>query len=364
MNRLTTRLVLRHLLVVVIGALVTYAVVRELAPRLFDMSQLGRMGRGGGQGQALRQQFASAVDRAVLVGALAGAVAAALAGIVAAVRLVRPINGLRAASRSIAEGRYAAPIPKPRDRELAELAADLGSLANSLADTESRRLRLLGEVAHEMRTPLTVIDGYVEGMIDGVLPTTETELGQVSAEVRRLRRLADDLSALSRADEGRLRLVLADVDLHDVVREAATRLRGQATECDIELTVDPGATALPARVDADRIAQVVTNLVGNALRAVQSGGRIGVRCARAGSDAVVVVTDSGAGIDAADLERIFERFYRIPGHRPPDAASGHGIGLTISRAIARAHRGDLVGASPGPGRGATFTLTVPLRDGR
>lgn len=366
MNRLATRLVLSHLLVVVLGAVVTLLVVRQLAPLLFDdgLHRMGPAGGGGaGAGQALREQFAAAVDRSLVIGALVGALAAALAGAVAAYRIVRPVNGLREAARALASGRYAAPLPTPRDRELAELAADLGSLGTSLADTESRRLALLGEVAHEMRTPLTVIDGYVEGMIDGVLPTTPVELGQVSVEVRRLRRLAEDLSALSRADEGRLALAPTTVDLRDVVGPAAERLRGQVEEAGVRLVVEGGALPLPVRVDADRIAQVVTNLIGNAVRATAAGGEVEVRCAATESTATAVVSDTGEGLAAEDLERVFERFYRVPGRRTGEQESGHGIGLTIARSIARAHGGELRAASAGRGSGSTFTLSLPLRQG-
>ncbi|HRW18275.1 MAG TPA: HAMP domain-containing sensor histidine kinase [Dermatophilaceae bacterium] len=365
MNRLATRLVLSHLLVVVLGAVVTLLVVRQLAPLLFDdgLHRMGPAGGGMGAGQALREQFATAVDRSLVIGALVGALAAALAGVVAAYRIVRPVNGLREAARALASGRYAAPLPTPRDRELAELAADLGSLGTSLADTETRRLALLGEVAHEMRTPLTVIDGYVEGMIDGVLPTTPVELGQVSVEVRRLRRLAEDLSALSRADEGRLTLAPTAVDLRDVVGSAAERLRGQVEEAGVRLVVEGGAAPLPVRVDADRIAQVVTNLIGNAVRATPAGGEVEVRCAATESTATAMVADTGEGLAAEDLERVFERFYRVPGRRTGEQESGHGIGLTIARSIARAHGGELSATSAGRGSGAKFTLSLPLRQG-
>ncbi len=170
MNRLSVRLVLSHLLVAVLGASATYVVVRQLAPSLFDQSMrqgpgagmggAGGMGPGGlGPGPALRQQFAEAVDQALIVGALVGAAAAAAAGAFAAYRLTRPLERLRAAAGELAKGRYAAQLPTPRTRELAELTSDLGSLGQALADTEARRVRLLGAVAHELRTPLTVIDG-------------------------------------------------------------------------------------------------------------------------------------------------------------------------------------------------------------
>ena len=202
MNRLDVRLVLSHLLVAVLGAAATYVIVRQLAPALFDesirMSGMGGMGGGGQSAGTLRQQFADAVQGALLVGALVGAVAAAVFGTFAAYRLVRPLAAVRGATREMAQGRYAVPVPIPNETELAELATDVNTLGRGLAETEARRVRLLGEVAHEMRTPLTVIDGYVEAMIDGVMPATAAELGRVSEEVRRLRRLSDDLSSLSR----------------------------------------------------------------------------------------------------------------------------------------------------------------------
>ncbi|MDP2773369.1 MAG: HAMP domain-containing protein, partial [Nocardioides sp.] len=171
MNRLVVRLIASHAIVAVLGAAATYLIVRQVAPDLFDQSM---MNEGNGpmmgqrQGATLREQFADAVDQALLVGTLVGGAAAALFGSLAAFGLVRPINRVRAATRVLASGRYAAPVPVPRERELADLVTDVNTLGAALADTETRRVHLIGEVAHEMRTPLTVIDGYVEAMIDGV----------------------------------------------------------------------------------------------------------------------------------------------------------------------------------------------------
>jgi signal transduction histidine kinase len=377
-NRLATRLVLSHLLVALVGAAVTFVVVRQLAPTLFDeslRSQRGMgMGLGNGQGGMdpttaglLRDEVAGAVDQALLVGALVGIALGAVFGLLATSRLLRPIGVVREATRRLAAGRYDEPVPEPHETELADLVADVNTLRTALADTEQRRVRLLGEVAHEMRTPLTVIDGSVEGMIDGVIPASAEQLGDVSAEVRRLRRLTDDLSLLSRVSEGRERLDRRPVDLREVVRAAARRLEPQAVDTDVTLTVEPGTDPLPADADADRIAQVVTNLVGNALRATPAGGRVDVRTQREGSDALVAVTDAGVGLSPEELERVFERFYRggAAGSGAPDAAhvgeSGSGIGLTIARGLVEAHGGTLVATSPGRGLGATFTARLPLR---
>ncbi|MCB0909194.1 MAG: HAMP domain-containing protein, partial [Nocardioidaceae bacterium] len=208
MNRLVVRLVISHVLVALLGAVATFLVVRQLAPTLFDRSMMGQqagmgqgMGQAGvgqqlgpGQGASLREQFAQAVNQALLVGAVVGALAAAAFGVAATWRLTRPLETIRAATRALAAGRYEAAVPLPHEQELAALAEDINLLGHSLQQTETRRVRLLGEVAHEMRTPLTVIDATVEGMIDGLVAPTPEHLGRVSDELRRLRRLSDDLS--------------------------------------------------------------------------------------------------------------------------------------------------------------------------
>ena len=362
MNRLTARLVLSHLLVALLAGAATFLVVRVLTPAIFDR-QMGMSGRPmagpGGQGQALRTQVADAVTQALWIGLLVGVLAAAAVGVFAAGRLVRPLSRLSETTRQIAAGRYDVHVDRPHEAELAELADDVNTLGAALADTEARRTRLLGEVAHEMRTPLTVVDGYVEGMIDGVLPTTPAELGKVSDEVRRLRRLADDLSALSRAEEGRLDLALRRVDLAGVVTTAVQRLRPQAEDAGVRLTVTAPAGPAEVVADADRLAQVVTNLVGNAVRATPAGGSVDVGVAAGGGWCTVTVRDTGEGLAPEDLERVFERFYRVAGRRGEAERTGSGIGLTIARGIVRAHHGELTAASDGPGRGAVFTARVP-----
>ena len=217
-------------------------------------------------------------------------------------------------------------------------------------------MRLLAEVAHEMRTPLTVIDGYVEGIIDGIFDSSE--LGRIEPEVRRLRRLADDLSTLSRAEEDRLDLQYSEFDLSGLVEHVAARMRPQFDDTGLALTVRLPSGRISVRADPDRITQVLTNLLGNALIATDSGA-VTIDVAARSDAAVISVTDTGEGLAAGDLERIFERFYRVPARRRVDQDPGSGIGLTISRGIARAHGGELSASSPGRGHGATFTLQLP-----
>ncbi len=370
LRRLSVQLVLSHVLVGVASLLTTAVLVVALAPRLFDTmgTGTGQMkggsgpghGRGEGSGLgALRPEVLSALQSALLWGVVVGIVAAVLLGVLAARRVLKPVDAIRVATQRVASGDYGTKLPRPKTAELGQLADDVASMAEQLSATEARRVRLLGEVGHEMRTPLTVIDGQVEAMIDGVLPASGENLAVVAAESRRLHRLADDLSQLSRAEEGRVSLDLQPVDLGQLVSSAVERLRPQTDDAGIEL-VCVSADGVKIAVDADRIAQVVTNLVGNAIRATPAGGRISVTCSQHGAQAIVRVSDTGEGLAASDLERVFERFYRVPGRRTRGREPGSGIGLTIAKHYVEAHDGSITCESGGLGQGATFIVRLPI----
>ncbi|TFC84479.1 HAMP domain-containing histidine kinase [Cryobacterium sp. TMT1-21] len=363
--RLSWRLFISYAAVAVVGGVVAYLTISLLAPRLFE-DRLGMAMNSEGNGMSMgtmdatsvRSAFVSALTTSLLVGVLASVAAAGFVAAAVTGRLLRPLNAVRAATKLIAAGKYGGRVPVPSEPELAALATDVNTLAEALADTESRRTRLLGEVAHEMRTPLTVLDGYVEGLIDGVFSASPDTFASLSEELRRLHRLSDDLSSLSRAQEQRLDLHPTNEDLADLAHRAAARLLPQFDDSDITLNVDAD-TALPVQVDPDRITQVLTNLLGNALHATPAGGAVTITARAVGSRGEVSVTDTGVGLAPDDTERVFERFYRVPGQGRRSAGSG--IGLTIAREIARGHGGDITAASAGRGQGATFVVTVPLR---
>jgi len=358
MSRLSTRLLISHALVAVIGGLTVYLLVRVLAPEMYDQHVQMMGGAGTGHDTGLRDAAISATNNALLIGVLAGIVTAMVAGAYSSVRILRPLQAVSAATHRMAEGRYDQRVALPREPELAAVAQDVNSLGERLAATESRRMRLLGEVAHEMRTPLTVLDGYIEGLIDAVFEPGPEILAELGSEVRRLRRLADDLRELSRAEEGSIDLNLEVVDLAGVGARAAERLRPQFEDAGIELAVQ-GSDPLRVRGDSYQLAQVVTNVLGNALAATPRGGTVELRAARDGGDILLTVTDSGVGLDPEDLTRIFERFYRIPTPGEKHSRAGSGIGLTIARGIARAHGGELAAQSSGPALGSIFALRLP-----
>ena len=370
-RRLRTRLFLSYVVVVAAGGL-AMLIVGTVVTRTVYEQRIGGFGLGRGQGRSdavSETQLRSALDEslvpALLVGVGAALITAALVAMFVGSRLLRPIDELRSATRRMADGDYSATVPMPAEAELASLARDVNELGAHLAATEQRRTRLLGEVTHELRTPITVIRGQTEGLIDGVVTPSPEVFAALADEAARLQRMVEDLTLLSRAEEGTLEIHFADLDLATVAAVAAERLRPQFDYEGIALVVEVNdrARPLPVRGDDDRLNQVLSNLLGNALGHTPAGGTVTLRTGRDRSMAFVDVIDTGPGIPADELERIFERFYRrpddgVPTSRPMHA--GRGIGLTIARGLARAQGGDVVASSAGPGTGATFRLTIPL----
>jgi histidine kinase len=355
LRRLDVRLFGSYALVVVVvmAALVLTFALR--APTLFA-DRIRNAGEAGRTETESHQAFTGALWSTLPIALLVSAAAAALVAAFVARQILRPISAVRKATGRLAAGRYDERVAEPAALELAALAGDVNRLADALQHTEARRARLIGEVAHEMRTPLTAINGYVEGMLDGVFEPSEEVLTSVGAEAARLQRLATDLATLSRAEEGALELRTEPADLAELARAATTRLRPQFDEKGVALELETGPV-VAVRADRDRIIQVLTNLLGNALTYTPSGGHVTVRIRALGKTAFAAVSDDGVGIAASDLPLVFERFFRVPGlDRPP---GGSGIGLTVAAGIARAHHGDIRAASAGVGKGAEFTLELP-----
>ena len=280
---------------------------------------------------------------------------------------------VRDATRRLANGHYDERVAEPGELELAELARDVNRLAVELETTERRRARLVSEVAHEMRTPLTTIEGYVEGMLDGVFEPNEEVLVAVGEEASRLQRLASDLADLSRSEEGAVALHLRVVDLGELAAASAERLRPQFDEKGVALVV-AGGPPLPVEVDPDRIAQVLTNLFGNALdlhpgrRAGRGARRVGTTMSRRSPSAT-----PASGSHPKTVALVFDRFYRVQGPLRPAGRKRHrSDDRPRTRACPpRRHRGDVAGrrrrisvhphAPDGAGRGSDGPMSSESR---
>lgn len=307
---------------------------------------------GGHRGGLGRSEDSGPVG--LLVGIGAAVAASAFVSWRVTKRLAEPLEAIGLATRELAAGRYDVRVPNADTVELDRLAADVNQLAHELEATEQRRLRLIGDVAHELRNPLSTIEGTMEALLDGVVEAEPDTYARIGREAARLRRLADDLSSLSSAGE----LAVAatqDVDLSAVADAVVAQLEPQATAKGLSLDLDLDAPDVPTiRGDRDRLTQVLTNVIGNAVQYTDEGGVV-VRVSAAGAFVVVEISDTGRGLAADDLTRVFERFHRVDQH----LSDGTGVGLAIAKLIVEAHTGRITATSAGLGQGSTFRIELP-----
>ncbi len=273
-------------------------------------------------------------------------------------RLQRPLAALTASAERVSRGQYDARVEATgAGPEFDSLANAFNSMATQLETTEDTRRRLLTDLAHEMRTPIATITAYVEGVDDGVTTWTQATRDVLCEQVERLTRLADDIDDVSRAEEGRITLAPAVHDVRRLVAAAVGAAREGYADRGVELVVHTDTATL--WVDEQRLAQVLANLLDNALRHTPSGGRVTISTFAGRELVAISVADTGEGITADQLPRVFERFYR--GDSARDRRDrGSGVGLTISKALVEASGGSLTATSDGPGTGASFTLTLPV----
>jgi len=361
------KIFLAHLLVIAVGVVTLFVATLGIAPTLFDRLMTTMMGpnassMGGmmaGIAETTAQAFRAAMLQALLLSAGVATLAAVAVSLFVSAQIVTPIQRLLAASRRIASGHYAERVPVTETDELGALAAQFNTMAAELESVERRRVTLIGDVAHELRTPLATIEGYTEGLLDGVVAPGAETWALLHDEVGRLRRLVHDLQELSRAEARQLPLHIRPCHPAELVEQAMARIAPQFAEKGIVLTSGVPADLPAVQADADRIIQVLINLLGNALRYTPSGGTVRVSAERQDGAVAFHIADTGIGIAPEHLPYLFERFYRVDKARSR-ALGGSGIGLTIARALVEAHEGRIWATSPGPNQGTTFSFTLPI----
>lgn len=338
------KLLLSHLVVTVVGML-TFGAVAFVAPLIF--------GRDEGTANLLHALLY------LLLATTASMVTATAASLFVAGRITRPLRYMLAATRRISAGGYAEQIPVQESDELGELSESFNVMAVALRDSELRRQEFIADVSHELHTPLSTLQGYMEGLIDGVVEPEEETWGLLYAESERMRRLVDDLRQLSRVEAGQLEFHPAPTQPQHIVRRATESMMPLFTEGGVRLETRIPDDLPAVMADADRVVQVFTNLLRNALRYTPENGKVTVTAEPSSKKVLFTVSDTGSGIPAEHLTRIFERFYRVGKSRSREDG-GSGVGLAISRALVEAMNGELWADSPGAGQGTTFTFTLPL----
>ena len=357
---LVTRLLIAQGLVILVG-LATILVVTEIVGLALFREHMVAAGHENPDVEALHveEAFRSAITFALVVALAAALVVALAASYYLTRRVARLVRGVAEAASTIAAGDYEARVQTPAlGPEFKVLADSFNQMAGRLADTETTRQQMLGDLAHEMRTPIATLDAYLEGTEDGVTQLDPPTVEMLRGQTQRLARLAEDISTVSRIEEHHLTLVHEPVHIGRLIEQAITAYEAVYAAKGVRFarTVEKDLPMVGA--DPDRLGQVMTNLLDNALRHTPEEGKVTISAQSTGERVVVTLADSGDGIPAAALEHVLERFYRVDTARDRQRG-GSGVGLTIARGIVKAHGGELSITSPGPGRGTTVTWWLP-----
>ncbi len=304
------------------------------------------------------ESFFSPLARAGVVGALIALVLAALI----ARSVARPLQYMSTAAGQIAQGDFSTRVPVNGPHEVRTLADSFNSMARQVATTQQAQRDFLANVSHDLRTPLTSIQGFSQAIAEGVAadPESARHAAQIiHDEAGRLHRLVEELLDLARIEAGQADMRRGSVQVGDVLRAISDSLSVKAREKSLQIDLATEESLPRIAGDADRLAQVFTNLIDNAIKHTPDGGKVTVSAKAERDHLLVIVSDTGPGIPAEDLPRVFERFYQVDKSRQRQPRDGVGLGLAIARQIVEAHGGSLEVSSV-EGCGATFTVRLPI----
>jgi len=273
-------------------------------------------------------------------------------------RILAPVKALTGATRQFGKGDFSRRVTYEGKGELGELARSFNSMADNLEHTQRLRRNMVADVAHELRTPLSNLKGYLEAISDGVVQPDEATIHSLNEEASSLSRLVEDLQELSLADAGELKMTVQPEDISRLIKETVTALYPKASGKGLSLTADLPAAISPVNIDNHRIKQVLYNLLDNAVAHTGKDGKINVTAREHDNMVYISVSDTGEGIPPEDLPMIFERFYRVDKSRAR-ATGGSGLGLTIAKRLVEAHGGTIKVESQ-VGQGSTFMFTIPI----
>jgi signal transduction histidine kinase len=303
--------------------------------------------------------FLERVNLALGLGALGGTAAAVVLGAVLVRSLNRPLRELTEGARAVAAGDLEIQVPVRSSDEMGELATAFNQMNTNLARSRELRRQMTADIAHELRTPLSIILGHAEGIKEGVLPSSAANLQVIHEEAARLDRLVEDLRTLSLVEAGELPLELSEIEPAVLLRKAAASYQASAKRKSIELAVLAEDSLPMIEADSDRFIQVLGNLIANALHHAPDGGAVSLSATPINGRLQISVADNGPGIHPSDLPHIFDRFYRADKSRQRDGA-GSGLGLAIAKSLVEAHAGNIRAESE-LGHGTHLIIELPLR---
>lgn len=368
-GNLSMKFFISYLVVIIIGILVLVTAAEFTVPGAFERhiaEMVSVMGPEAKQMESdLFENFRKAVDESLVFSAAAASIAAVVVSIFVSRQVILPIKRIKIASQSIADGNYDERVQIPegpfnqRLDELGQLSVSFNQMAAKLEKAETLRHQLIGDIAHELRTPLSTIKGYMEGLMDGVLTAGDATYLQVHQEAERMQRLVDDLQDLNRVEAGVINLNLEKTSVGDLLENTIKRLERQFEDKGVAVRLEVEEGLPEIRVDRDRINQVLLNIIGNSLQYTPRGGTVTTEVKQQDQQLLITVRDTGIGIAPEDLNSIFTRFFRVDKSRSR-AGGGSGIGLTISKHLVEAHGGTIIAVSDGLEKGSRFIISLPL----
>ncbi len=366
MNRLRTRFIISFVSVIIltvavpifVGTVVSTIfqntadidpdpVVREIFERLSPEDA-----------QILFDRFLDIILRQLITFIGIGALIGTIAAFWLSNTLTSPLDKLSKAARAIGARDLSQRVDVEGTEEIQDLANSFNDMATHLERGEIQRQNLLSDVAHELRTPVTVIQGNLRAILDDVYPLDKEEVAKLYEQTRHLSRLIEDLRDLAQAEAHQLSLAMAEVDIHNLVKETAEFFKPLSEAKSIDIRVELLGKIPVVHADRARVRQSLSNLLDNALRHTPENGTITVQAEAQDGNAQIRVIDSGEGMSADDIAHVFDRFYRVEKSRTRDRG-GSGLGLAIVRAIIEMHGGTVTAVSPGKAQGSTFTIAIP-----
>ena len=301
-----------------------------------------------------------AIGRFFLWGGLVAAAIALIITFFMSQRILAPVKALTSAARSLGRGDFSQRVQVKARNELGELADTFNSMAGDLERAEQMQRNMVADIAHELRTPLSNIRGYLEAVRDGVIKPDADTIRSLHEEVSLLTRLVDDLNELSLAETGELKLIYQEGNIAELIHQTAATMQGQAVAKGVSIAIDLPDKLPAVNIDRHRISQVLHNLLENAVTHTAKGDSITVTARQQDKWIEVTVSDTGEGIPAEDLPNIFERLYRVDKSRTR-TSGGSGLGLTIARRLIEAHGGSIEVQSK-LGEGSRFSFTLPVSE--
>jgi signal transduction histidine kinase len=311
-----------------------------------------------GPGSVLTIYLTSTINRFLLWGGLMAIAIALIVTFLLSRPILAPIKALTTTARKLGQGDFSQRVKVRSQGEVGELAQTFNTMAGGLERNEKLRRNMVADIAHELRTPLSNVAGYLEAIHDDVIKPDKATISSLCEEVGLLSRLVDDLQELALADAGELKLMRQPEDLSLLIEQSVKAVQTKALEKSLNVTADLPPILPPVNIDYQRISQVLRNLLANAITHTPDGGRITVSTILEDKQIKVSVQDTGEGIPATDLPNMFERFYRVDKSRARNRG-GSGLGLTIAKRLVEAH-GGAIGVQSEPGKGSCFYFSLPI----